>query len=121
MKYKNFIINNYRAIKGPMTIDLENTRLMPIVGINECGKTTILKAIYCFDFSNDKNYDGKHLISLDNLYTTTTKEEHRIDATISSDSKDLKNILYRIKEVKTLGDEFSSEIIDSVNLEKMNL
>lgn len=118
MKYKNFIINNYRAIKGPMTIDLENTRLMPIVGINECGKTTILKAIYCFDFSNDKNYDGKHLISLDNLYTTTTKEEHRIDATISSDSKDLKNTLYRIKEVKGLGDELSSEIIDSINLEE---
>ena len=116
MKYKNFIINNYRAIKGPMTIDLEKTRLMPIVGINECGKTTILKAVYCFDYSNDKNYDGKHLISLDNLYTTITKEEHHIDATIISDSKELRNELYRIKETKGINEELSSETIESIEL-----
>ena len=92
MQYKNFEIKNYRAIKGPMIIDIEETRLMPIVGINECGKTTILKAIYCFDEANDKNYNGKHLKSLDNLYSTITNEEHTVSATIKRPRKNCKKL-----------------------------
>ena len=121
MKYKKFSINNYRAIKGPMIIDVENTRLMPIVGINECGKTTILKAIYCFDYANDKNYQGKHLASLDNLYTTTTNEEHRIDASISTDSKEFKSALYRIKELNNIGEELTSDYIESIDAENKEI
>ena len=68
MKYSNFIIRNYRAIKGPLNVNVKDRRLIPIVGINECGKTTILQAIYCFDYTNDKEYKGRHLENIKNLY-----------------------------------------------------
>ena len=55
MRYKSFTIENYRAIKDKVIIDLEK-RVIPLVGINECGKTTILQAIFCFDYGND-TYD----------------------------------------------------------------
>jgi predicted ATP-dependent endonuclease of OLD family len=41
-----------------------------LVGINECGKTTILQAIFCFDFINDTRYQGTHLDNCLNLYHT---------------------------------------------------
>ena len=55
MKYRRFTITNYRAIKGPLGVDLHRTPLIPVIGINECGKTTILHAIVAFDFINDKS------------------------------------------------------------------
>ena len=117
MQYKNFEIKNYRAIKGPMIIDIEETRLMPIVGINECGKTTILKAIYCFDEANDKNYNGKHLKSLDNLYSTITNEEHTVSATIKTTKKELQEILLKAKESLSLNEDFSVDFINGITLE----
>lgn len=117
MQYKNFEIKNYRAIKGPMIIDIEETRLMPIVGINECGKTTILKAIYCFDEANDKNYNGKHLKSLDNLYSTITNEEHIVSATIKTTKKELQETLLKAKESLSLNEDFSVDYINGITLE----
>lgn len=73
MRYLSFEIRNYRAIEGPLVIDLEKSNLVPLVGINECGKTTILQAIYCFDNSNDEEYDGKHLKDIKNLYQPKSK------------------------------------------------
>lgn len=43
---------------------------MPIIGVNECGKTTILQAIFAFDHTNDDLIDGRHLQDTANLYTT---------------------------------------------------
>ena len=42
MKYKSFTIEKYRAISKGLTIDL-SSRIIPLVGVNECGKTTILQ------------------------------------------------------------------------------
>lgn len=67
MKYNKFIIKNYRAIKGPLEIDLKN-KIVPLVGINECGKTTILQAIFAFDFANDDLNKGKQVHDISNLY-----------------------------------------------------
>jgi hypothetical protein len=45
---------------------------MPIIGINESGKTTILHAIFAFDYVNDdQNEDGRHLNDVENLYLTS--------------------------------------------------
>ena len=45
MIYKKFYFNNYKGIKET-SIELDkNNKLHCIVGINESGKTTILKAI----------------------------------------------------------------------------
>ena len=55
MKYISFSIEHYRAIKEKITINLA-PRIIPLVGVNECGKTTILQAIFCFDYFNDNEY-----------------------------------------------------------------
>ncbi|MGE5456338.1 MAG: AAA family ATPase [Ignavibacteriales bacterium] len=67
MQYNKFIIKNYRAIKGPLEIDLKN-KIIPLVGINECGKTTILQAIFAFDRGNDYLNSGKQVNDISNLY-----------------------------------------------------
>lgn len=74
MRYIGFKIENYRAIVEPISLDLNNNSLIPLVGINECGKTTILQAIYCFDFYNDDEYKGAHLKTTENLYRTEDKD-----------------------------------------------
>ena len=74
MKYRKFIIENYRAITEPVVIDVSGNVLMPIIGVNECGKTTILHAIFAFDWYNDDlNEGGRHLRDTDNLYVTAPK------------------------------------------------
>ena len=57
MKYKKFRIKNYKAIKD-LTIELDNQNLVPIIGLNETGKSSILQAIFAFDCYNDKQYNG---------------------------------------------------------------
>lgn len=91
MRYLGFIIRNYRAIKGPLKVNLKDKRLIPIVGINECRKTTILQAIYCFDYTNDKEYKGRHLQNIKNLYETV-HEEGTIEAEISCTKQELDRI-----------------------------
>jgi hypothetical protein len=74
MRYRKFIIENYRAIKGPLIVDVSGNVLTPIIGINECGKTTILHAIFAFDHWNDElNEGGAHLRNTDNLYARSPK------------------------------------------------
>lgn len=88
MKYKSFTIENYRAIKKPACIALDK-RIIPLIGINECGKTTILHAIFCFDYLNDKEISGKHLLETQNLYETDNHAHPTITAEIECDKKDL--------------------------------
>ncbi len=112
MKYTGFEIRNYRAIEGPLFIDLSKNSLVPIVGINECGKTTILQAIYCFDYLNDAEYSGKHLKDTKNLYKTSEKFPPVISANVEIKytqlaelyqdflySKSLKNTTEEIEEI----------------------
>lgn len=73
MRYKQFIIKNYRAITGPLEIPVDKGSLMPIIGINESGKTTILQAIFAFDHYNDDSNDrGRHLDDVSNLYRSSS-------------------------------------------------
>lgn len=74
MRYTKFTIENYKGIGGPLDVDLHKTSLMPIIGVNECGKTTILQAIFSFDYFNDSfNETIRHLEDVHNLYTTDPK------------------------------------------------
>jgi AAA ATPase domain len=69
MKFLGFTIRRYRGILTDLTINLRNKSLVPIIGVNECGKTTILSAILAFDsFADDWN-EGRHLENLQNLTT----------------------------------------------------
>lgn len=74
MNYKRFIIKNYKAIEGPLEVDISKKSLIPIIGVNECGKTTILQAIFAFDQANDV-FDPSvhHLTDVHNLYSYEQK------------------------------------------------
>ena len=47
MIYKKIRIKNFKGIKN-IEMDLENNRIITFVGLNESGKTTIMKAIHTF-------------------------------------------------------------------------
>ena len=47
-----FIIENYKGIEN-IELDFSRNDLVLLLGINESGKTTILKAIEAFDYRND--------------------------------------------------------------------
>ncbi len=66
IEFKKIIISNYRAIEKA-EINLNNS-ISPIIGVNEAGKTTVLKAILCLDKRRDKLNDGEHLDFL-NIYS----------------------------------------------------
>jgi predicted ATP-dependent endonuclease of OLD family len=99
MNYISFTISKYRAI-DELEVKLD-TKLIPLVGINECGKTTILQAIYSFDYSNDAEYEGRHINSIRNLYDTVDHDSV-ITAKIALKRKDI------IDEVKTIKEEIAS-------------
>ena len=58
MKYKSFRIKNYKAIKD-LTIEVDKPKLTPIIGLNETGKSSILQAMFSFDYTNDEQYNGE--------------------------------------------------------------
>jgi len=82
MHYDEFVIRNYRAITGPLRIDVSRNNLQPVIGVNESGKTTILHAIFAFDWYNDTlNDGGRHLKDTANLYKTGSQTP-RISASV---------------------------------------
>lgn len=93
MKYCKFIIANYKGITDAVEIDIEKNTLIPIIGINECGKTTLLNAIYSFDHINDwQNETYSHLDDIFNLYQSRS-QPCTISAIIKAKKSDLKDIL----------------------------
>ena len=89
MKYLTFTIENYKAI-SKVVIDIDKNRLLPLIGANESGKTSILQAIYAFDYSNDKESGGKHLKGIRNLYQPTNRNDAVITAKVKIDKDELR-------------------------------
>lgn len=50
--YKSFHVKWFRGL-GDVSLDFHKNALILLLGLNESGKTSILKAIEAFDFSND--------------------------------------------------------------------
>jgi len=93
MRYKRFIIKNYRAINGPLEIKVERCSLNPIVGVNESGKTTILHALFAFDYYNDAfNEQVRHLKDIANLYHTSSLPA-TIEAEIELTKRNLQGVI----------------------------
>jgi hypothetical protein len=87
------VIRNYRAITGPLEVNVDGESLTPIVGVNESGKTTILHAICAFDYYNDAlNNDGRHLKDTTNLYRTSSPPAV-IEAVIEMSKSDISEAL----------------------------
>jgi predicted ATP-dependent endonuclease of OLD family len=128
MKYIQFEIENYRGITEKVIIDLEKTSLIPLIGINECGKTTILQAIYCFDYVNDEEYQKKHLENILNLYKTLDDKEPTVTAIIEFNKSELINIINtnnnleqaKMEEAKKTGKPYTGQIIDIDLMKNIN-
>lgn len=91
MRYKSFTILKYRAIESPLKVDISKHSLVPIIGINECGKTTILHAILAFDYYNDAfNKNLHHLDDTNNLYKLGQDNQASIMAEVSLSWNDFK-------------------------------
>lgn len=88
MKYRKIIIHEYRGIRDPIEFNLERESIFPLVGVNECGKTTILEAILAFDHTADKQNGGRHLKDVENLYSLK-KGLPRVSAEIQIEPKQL--------------------------------
>ncbi len=129
MKYIKFTIKHYKGITGPLEIDLHKASLMPIIGVNECGKTTILQAIFSFDYFNDSfNETIRHLEDVYNLYTTDPQTPE-ISAEIEITKDEIKETLKKLKNEDTSLDskirsytrllkDFSEKIIISRDIKK---
>lgn len=59
MIYKSFTIKNFKGI-SEVSLSLVKNDLVLLLGLNESGKTSILKAIEAFDFLNDPSSAPKH-------------------------------------------------------------
>lgn len=99
MKYTKFKIKNYRAITEEIEIDLKKFPLLPIIGVNECGKTTILQALFSFDFFNDKLNSGTHLENVQNLYSDSDKAP-MVTAEIEVENGEFVELLQSLKTQK---------------------
>jgi len=86
MRLTSIEIQNYRAIKN-LSVPL-NYSINPIIGINESGKTTILKAILCLDKGRDRHNKGDHL-EFQNKYSTRDTTDCKIIATVKFSKDDL--------------------------------
>ena len=95
MRYLQFSIENYRAITQQITIPLDKHCLRPLIGINECGKTTILQAIFCFDYQNDNFIEQRHLKNILNLYEAKGNQSAVISAIIEISPEEAKDC-YRV-------------------------
>ena len=92
MKYLKFTLKDYKAISGELEIDIRKS-LLPIIGINESGKTSILWGIFAFDRANDSLNDGRHLKNVSNLYKTSDIGEASTIANIEATKVELVDIL----------------------------
>lgn len=105
MKIQEYRITNYKAIFD-ISLSL-NYSIIPIIGVNEAGKTTILQAILAFDKNRDKLNSGVHL-EYQNKYSTKDTKDCRISAKIVLDKKEIRELITYL-ELK-----FNSECVTEI-------
>ncbi len=109
MKITKFKIENYRAIE---IIELNLTfSINPIIGVNESGKTTVLKAILAFDKNRDRINGGEHL-EFQNKYSTSPTKGCQISANIKLDKSEIELL---VKTLKLNTDSKSFSIVKKFN------
>lgn len=95
MRYQRFIVGNYKAIKDA-SIDLSAEGLVLLLGINESGKTSVLRAIESFDYTNDPEADP---LRTKFYKTIRNKKELNSTASISAEILLEDNDLEKIREI----------------------
>ena len=116
MKITKFKIENYRAIEN-IEFNL-NFSMNPIIGINEAGKTSVLKAILAFDKSRDRYNSGTHL-EYENNYSIKQKDCN-ISAYIKLEKKEKEDLIEKLKLSTDSEDYKILNSLDSGNLFLLN-
>ena len=109
MKYTKFTLKDYKAIAGELEIDIRKS-LLPVIGINESGKTSILWGIFAFDEANDSLNEGRHIKNVGNLYKTSNRGEPSIIADIEATKDELIDFLDSIDGAAETVAEAKAEI-----------
>ncbi len=120
MKYTKFIVRNYKSVIDPIEIDLQKNSILPIIGVNEAGKTTLLEGILAFDKFNDSSNSGRHLIDFENFYTLSDSPA-LITAHISCDPNWVYSYLETLKETDENGvykSKVAREISEEIDIEQ---
>lgn len=119
--YEAFLIQNFKGLKK-VEISFKKNDLLLLLGLNESGKTTILKAIETFDFLNDptQKYAPKFYTSLKKKSDVNTNTSTIITATINLESNlEFKNISLLGGRVLNATDKKELEsFINLINSEK---
>lgn len=86
--YEGFLIQNFKGLKK-VEISFKKNDLLLLLGLNESGKTTILKAIETFDFLNDpeEKYAPKFYTSIKKKSDVYTNTPATITATINLETQ----------------------------------
>ena len=103
MKIHKFIIEDYRAINF-LEINVSYS-INPIVGVNESGKTSVLKAILAFDKNRDRFNMKEHLI-YQNKYSTKQAKECRISGELTLTKDEITELITKSK-VSTDSEEYT--------------
>lgn len=111
LSYNNFTIANYKGIDS-VEIDLAKNSLVLLLGLNESGKTTILKAIESFSFLNDPEpeFDPKYFQKIRKKSAVGSNDPAIITATIKLEEK-----LPEIAKRKIGEHELSDIDIENIN------
>jgi len=94
MNIIKFVIRNYRAIEQ-IEINL-NYSINPIIGINEAGKTSVLRAILAFDKTRDRFNNGEHL-EYQNKYSTKATKNSEVSAVLTLDKQEIEKLLKTVR------------------------
>ena len=117
MEYKEFILEKYKAINKPISIQINENKFFCIIGENECGKSTILEGINAFDYHNDTTNKRNHLTDVGNLYNVADTTVAEITAVINiQDSKSLISEFANTDESNEVHDEFQKLNIDTLHI-----
>lgn len=111
LSFLNFQIKNFKGISD-VEIDLVKNNLVLLLGLNESGKTTILKAIESFSFLNDPEieFNPKFFHSIRRKSDVNSNETAVITAKIKIDGE------LQLKKTKGLG----KLSLTSVDIENIN-
>lgn len=111
LSYLKFTIENFKGIEK-VEIDLARNGLILLLGLNESGKTTILKGIEAFNFLNDpeKEFNPKFFQSVRRKSDVSSDKSAKITAEIQ-----IEEDLWQL-HTKRLGDkELSEQEMQNVN------
>lgn len=108
MKYTRFTIKKYRGIINSLILNIKENSPIALVGLNESGKSTIIDAIFAFDYVNDEfNSKYNQLSKVQNLYARPNERENaKIEARIVCETEtDFIELLTLCKSISCINNQ----------------